>query len=64
MSLEEFGKGVGVAISELKELKPEEILLVHHDDIVSLYRSPIAPLNWLRHSLLLAVKTSPRLKFF
>jgi hypothetical protein len=32
VSLEEFGKRVGVAISELRQLKPEEIVLVYHDD--------------------------------
>ena len=32
VSLEECGKRFGVAISELKQLKPKEIVLVHHDD--------------------------------
>jgi len=32
MGYEDFGKKVGVAISELKRTKPKEILLVHHDD--------------------------------
>ena len=32
MSLEEFGKKVGKAISELKRAKPRQITLVYHDD--------------------------------
>lgn len=32
MTYEEFGRKVGEAISELKQTKPKEILLVHHDD--------------------------------
>jgi single-stranded-DNA-specific exonuclease len=32
MKREEFGKRVGAAISELKQMKPQEIVLVHHDD--------------------------------
>jgi len=32
MKHEEFGKKVGAAISELKQVKPQEIILVHHDD--------------------------------
>lgn len=32
MSYEEFGKRVGAAISELRQTKPKEIVLVHHDD--------------------------------
>lgn len=32
MNYEDFGKKAGVAISELKQTKPKEILLVHHDD--------------------------------
>jgi len=32
MKHEEFGKKVGTAISELKQVKPQEIILVHHDD--------------------------------
>jgi len=32
LAYEEFGKKVGTAISELKQMKPEEIVLVHHDD--------------------------------
>jgi single-stranded-DNA-specific exonuclease len=32
MSFEEFGKKVGIAISELKKARPKEITLVHHDD--------------------------------
>jgi len=32
MNYEDFGKKVGIAISELKRTKPKEILLVHHDD--------------------------------
>jgi len=32
MSFEEFGKKVGIAISELKKAKPREITLVYHDD--------------------------------
>lgn len=32
MNYEEFRKKIGVAISELKKMKPAEIILVHHDD--------------------------------
>jgi len=32
MKHEEFGKKVGAAISELKQIRPYEIVLVHHDD--------------------------------
>jgi len=32
MNHEEFGKKVATAISELKQEKPKEIILVHHDD--------------------------------
>jgi hypothetical protein len=32
MNYEEFRKKIGVAISELKKMKPTEIILVHHDD--------------------------------
>jgi len=32
MSYEEFGKKVAAAISELRQMKPREIVLVHHDD--------------------------------
>jgi len=32
MSHEEFGRRVAIAISELKQTKPKEIVLVHHDD--------------------------------
>jgi single-stranded DNA-specific DHH superfamily exonuclease len=32
LSFEEFGRKVGEAISELKQKKPGEIVLVHHDD--------------------------------
>ncbi len=32
MSFEAFGKKVGTAISELRQAKPKEIILVHHDD--------------------------------
>jgi single-stranded DNA-specific DHH superfamily exonuclease len=32
LSFEEFGRRVGEAISELKQRKPDEIVLVHHDD--------------------------------
>jgi len=32
MKHEEFGKKVGATISELKQTKPQEIILVHHDD--------------------------------
>lgn len=32
MNYEEFKKKIGVAISELKKMKPTEIILVHHDD--------------------------------
>ena len=32
MTHEEFGKKVGEAISELKQTKSKEIILVHHDD--------------------------------
>jgi len=32
MSYEDFGKKVGVAMSELKQMKPKKIVLVYHDD--------------------------------
>ena len=32
MSFEDFGKKVGTAITELRQAKPKEIILVHHDD--------------------------------
>ncbi|MFQ6000011.1 MAG: DHH family phosphoesterase, partial [Candidatus Bathyarchaeia archaeon] len=32
MSLEDFNRKVGKAIIELKQAKPHEIVLVHHDD--------------------------------
>jgi len=32
MNLEEFGKKVGIAVSELKKTKPKEIALIYHDD--------------------------------
>jgi single-stranded DNA-specific DHH superfamily exonuclease len=32
MSFEEFGRKVGEAITELRQKKPEEVVLVHHDD--------------------------------
>jgi single-stranded DNA-specific DHH superfamily exonuclease len=32
MGYEEFGKRVGTAISELRQTRPKEIVLVHHDD--------------------------------
>ena len=32
MKREEFGKKVATAISELRQEKPKEVILVHHDD--------------------------------
>jgi len=32
MTYEEFGKKVGEVVTELRRTKPEEIVLVHHDD--------------------------------
>jgi single-stranded DNA-specific DHH superfamily exonuclease len=39
---EDFGKKVGTAISELKQVRPQEIVLVHHDDADGLCSAAIA----------------------
>jgi len=42
MSFEEFGRKVGKAITELRQKKSSEVILVHHDDADGLCSGAIA----------------------